>query len=191
VAAVSVPAFVGLAVVAPDFVSAVLGHRWHKAIPVLQLLCIAGLAQSLQSLNHSVLQALDRAGTLLVFMIFSATVTVACFALGLHWGVVGVAGGFAVARTTVLPIFTTVVCRASQTSASAFASYIRSPLEVSAAMGLLVYTLRLALVELGLPAGVRLAAVVVAGVVVYLGLLVWRAPALLAEVRALVPLPVR
>src|SRR5918911_2464889 len=75
VAAVSVPAFVGLAAVAPDFVPVVLRGRWHRAVPVLQLLCVAGLSQSLQSLNHSVLQALDRAGALLAFMIFSATIT--------------------------------------------------------------------------------------------------------------------
>ena len=187
VAAVSVPAFVGLAVVAPDFVSGVLGDRWHKAIPVLQLLCIAGLAQSLQSLNHSILQALDRAGVLLTFMIFSTTITVASFAIGLHWGVVGVAAGFAVARTIVLPVFTTIVCRAAQTSVLDFARYIAPVLEVSAAMGAVAYVMRLALVEGGLPAGARLAALVALGVVVYLSLLVWRQPGLVAEARALIP----
>jgi O-antigen/teichoic acid export membrane protein len=185
VAAVSVPAFVGLAVVAPDFVSAVLGDRWHRAIPVLQLLCIAGLSQSLQSLNHSVLQALDRAGALLAFMIFSTTITVSSFAIGLHWGVVGVAAGFAAARTTVLPVFTTIVCRAAQTRVLAFAASVRRVLEVSAVMGALAYALRLSLADAGVPAGLRLAAVVAAGAIVYVGLLLWREPALVAEARAL------
>jgi O-antigen/teichoic acid export membrane protein len=180
-----VPAFVGLAVVAPDFVSAVLGDRWHKAIPVLQLLCIAGLSQSLQSLNHSVLQALDRAGALLAFMIFSTTITVSAFAIGLHWGVVGVAAGFAAARTIVLPVFTTIVCHAAQTRALAFAASIRRVLEISAAMGALAYATRLSLVHAGVPAGLRLAVVVAAGAAVYVGLLVWREPALVAEARTL------
>ena len=185
VAAISVPAFVGLAVVAPDFVSAVLGDRWHKAIPVLQLLCIAGLSQSLQSLNHSVLQALDRAGALLGFMIFSATLTVSSFAIGLHWGVVGVAAGFAAARTTVLPIFTTIVCRAAQTRPLAFAGSVHRVLEVSAAMGVLAYVTRLALVHAGVSSGLRLAAVVATGGAVYLALLTWREPQLVAEARTL------
>jgi O-antigen/teichoic acid export membrane protein len=185
VAAVSVPAFVGLAVVAPDFVSAVLGDRWHKAIPVLQLLCVAGLSQSLQSLNHSALQALDRAGALLGFMIFSTTVTVSAFAIGLHWGVVGVAAGFAAARTGVLPVFTTIVCRAAQTRVREFAGSIRGVLEVSAAMGALALAARLALEQAGVPAGLRLALVVAAGAAAYLALLVWREPELVAEVRAL------
>ncbi len=182
IAAASVPAFVGLAVVAPDFVPVVLGGRWHKAIPVLQLLCIAGLSQSLQNLNHSMLQALDRAGSLLAFMIFSATITVAAFAIGLQWGVVGVAAGFAVARTSVLPIFTTIVCRAAQTTLRAFADSIRPILEVAAAMGALTYAVRLALVHAHIAAGARLAVVAVLGAALYVSLLAWREPALVAEV---------
>ena len=186
VAAISVPAFVGLAVVAPDFVPVVLGHKWHKAVPVLQLLCIAGLSQTLQTLNHSMLQALDRAGALLAFMIFSATLTVSAFAIGLHWGVVGVAAGFAAARTTVLPVFTTIVCRAADTRVSAFVGAVRPLLEVSAAMGALALGLRLALVDAGTSAGLRLAAVVAFGAVAYVALLVWRDRELVAEIRGLV-----
>jgi polysaccharide transporter, PST family len=186
VAAITVPAFVGLAVVAPDFVPVVLGHRWHKAIPVLQLLCIAGLAQSLQTLNHSMLQALDRAGALLAFMIFSATLTVSAFAIGLHWGVVGVAAGFAAARTTVLPVFTTIVARAAQTPVLAFVGAVRPVLEVSAAMGALTLALRLGLEGAGVSAGLRLAAAVVFGAPVYVALLAWREPRLVREVGTLI-----
>src|ERR671931_458116 len=171
---------------APDFVPVVLGHRWHKAIPVLQLLCIAGLAQTLQTLNHSMLQALDRAGALLAFMIFSATLTVSLFAIGLHWGVVGVAAGFAAARTTVLPVFTTIVCRAAETRVLAFVTAVRPVLEVSAAMGALTLALRLGLEDAGASAGLRLAAAVAFGAAVYVALLAWREPGLVREVWTLV-----
>jgi O-antigen/teichoic acid export membrane protein len=182
VAALTVPAFVGLAVVAPDFVTVVLGHRWHKTIPVLQLLCIAGLAQSLQTLNHSMLQALNRAGALLAFMIFSATLTVSAFAIGLHWGVVGVAAGFAAARTIVLPVFTTIVSRAAQTPVLGFVAAVRPALEVSAAMGALALALRLGLEEASVPAGLRLAAVIAFGAAIYPILLAWRRRVLVREI---------
>src|SRR5437016_3257249 len=129
---------------------------------------------------------LARAGVLLAFMIFSATITVSSFAIGLHWGVVGVAAGFAAARTAVLPVFTTIVCRAARIRVLAFVGSIRPVLEVSAAMGVLAYALRLGLHDAGLAAGFRLAAVVGAGAAVYVALLVWREPDLVAEVRTLV-----
>jgi O-antigen/teichoic acid export membrane protein len=182
VAAITVPAFVGLAIIAPDFVPVVLGPRWERAVPVLELLCIAGLSQSLVSLNHSLLQALDRAGTLLVFMIFSATITVGAFAVGLYWGVVGVAAGFAFARTFVLPVFMTICCRAAQVRKRAVVTNLLPLLEVAAAMGLLAYGARRALENVGVPAGYRLVAVVAIGAVSYVGLLVLRQPALVKEI---------
>jgi hypothetical protein len=119
-------------------------------------------------------------------MIFSATLTVSAFAIGLHWGVVGVAAGFAVARTTVLPVFTTIVSRAAETRVLAFVAAVRPVLEVSAAMGALALGLRLGLEDAGAPAGLRLVAVVLFGAVAYLGLLAWRRPELLREVWTLI-----
>jgi PST family polysaccharide transporter len=124
---------------------------------------------------------------LLGFMIFSATLTVSSFAIGLHWGVVGVAAGFAVARTTVFPVFTTIVCRAADTRVRAFASSIHRVLEVSLTMGALAYALRVSLEHVGVPAGPRLAVVVVTGAAVYVALLAWREPELVAEARTLGP----
>jgi O-antigen/teichoic acid export membrane protein len=92
IAAVNAAAFLGMVVVAPDFVPVVLGQKWHAAVPVLQLLSLAGVAQSVQTLNWSVLQAVGASGRLLRFMAFSTVITVGAFALGLRWGVVGVAG---------------------------------------------------------------------------------------------------
>jgi O-antigen/teichoic acid export membrane protein len=187
VAAISVPAFTGLAVVAPDFVPVVLGDRWHEVVPVLQLLCIAGVAQSLQSLNWSVLQAFGRVGSLLRFMLFSTSLTVGAFAIGVHWGVVGVAAGFAIARGAILPVFTVMTCRASRTPISAYLRSVRPILEVSLGMTAVVYAVRLVLSEGGVSAGPRLAILMLLGAASYLGALLWRDPGLLADARSLGP----
>jgi O-antigen/teichoic acid export membrane protein len=44
--ALAVPAFVGMLVVAPDFVRVVLGERWSEAVPVLQLSASQGSRNS-------------------------------------------------------------------------------------------------------------------------------------------------
>ena len=51
ISAVNVPAFLGMAVVAPDFVPVVLGQKWDPAVPVLQWLSLAGVGTTLQTLN--------------------------------------------------------------------------------------------------------------------------------------------
>ncbi|HEX6490688.1 MAG TPA: lipopolysaccharide biosynthesis protein [Gaiellaceae bacterium] len=186
-AAVSVPAFAGLFAVAPDFVTVVLGQRWHRAVPVLELLCVAGAAQSLQSMNWTVLQAAGRAGALLRFMIFSGVVTVGAFGAGVHWGIVGVAAGFAIARTLVLPVFTVIACRAADTTVLAFARSVHRVVELSLGMAAVVYGLRLALDSGGVDSGARLAILVFAGAALYLGGLRWLEPGLVTEARAFLP----
>jgi O-antigen/teichoic acid export membrane protein len=178
-----VPAFLGLAVVAPDFVPVVLGHRWHAAIPVLQLLSLSGIAQSFQAFNGNVYQARGRPGLFLRFMVFSTGVTFSAFVLGLQWGVSGVAASFAIARTIVLIPNTWLVCR---TTGLSLGRIVRSFIEVSwmaGVMGLVVYITRLSLVHVGVPASLRLVLLVMLGASVYLALVAKYAPDLVVEIR--------
>jgi O-antigen/teichoic acid export membrane protein len=165
---VLVPAFIGLAAVAPDFVPAVLGPHWHAAVPVLQLLSLGGAAQSLQAFNGQVYQALGLPGLYLRFLCFSTAVLVSGFGIGLVWGVAGVAGSYAVARTITL-----IVNSVQMSRLMGFDLWrmLRSYLEITGratAMGVAVFAGRLALRHLGVPLGPRLTVLVVGGTVVYL-----------------------
>jgi O-antigen/teichoic acid export membrane protein len=185
ITAINVPAFLGLAVIAPDFVPVVLGPRWDSAVPVLQWLCLAGAAHSFQTLDWSVIQAVGRPGRVLRFMTFSAVITVLAFVLGLQWGIVGVAAFFAMSRTISMVVFTWTTCR---TIAMPVMEFVRSTGWVAALslpMGVAVYLARVALVDAGVPAAARVAVLVLLGAGVYGGLVVWRAPELLAEFRGL------
>ena len=185
VAAVNVPAFLGMAVVAPDFVPVVLGNKWHAAVPVLQLLSLAGVAQSLQTLNWSTVQSTGRAGVMLRLRLFSTPLTLAAFSLGLYWGVVGVAGLFAVARFIILGVSTVVTCRALGASVLRFVRHITPVTVMAVVMAVAVYFARIALVDAHVGNPVRLLALVLLGMVIYLALVMWRTPDLIGEVRQL------
>lgn len=177
------PTFLGLAVVAPDLVPVVFGQRWHAAIPVLQLLSLGGIAQALQVFNGQVYQAQGRPGLFLRFMVFSTGVTFGGFVIGLHWGVVGVAASFAIARTVVLCANTTLMCR---TVGLRLGHTVFSYLEIVALatlMGAVVYVGRRELMHAGVSAGYRLPLLIVLGGLVYLGAVLWRSPDLIAELR--------
>ena len=101
VAAISVPALLGLILVAPKFVAVVLGDQWLEATTVIQILAGVGSLNSLQTLNSVILQARDRAGTRLCYMALFLVLHVSAFALGLQWGIVGVAACYAVSSAIV------------------------------------------------------------------------------------------
>jgi O-antigen/teichoic acid export membrane protein len=185
VAALTIPAFLGIAVIAPDFVPVVLGRRWHHVVPVLQLLSLTGVVMSIEQLNASVLQAMGRPGTLFKYMFSSTALIVAAFALGVHWGVVGVAALYLVAVAGLAPFYAWVTLRALGISVTQFARSLAGIVEASLAMALLVYGARLLLVHEGVPPGARVGLLIPLGAAAYLAYVAWRARDLLEEARSL------
>ena len=96
--AVVAPTLMTLIVVAPDFVQVLFGGQWAEAVTPLRLLCLGAIAVSLGALNWSVLQARGEGGALLRVTLLTSSVTWLAFAVGLAWGIVGVAAFYAAAR---------------------------------------------------------------------------------------------
>jgi O-antigen/teichoic acid export membrane protein len=184
-AAICAPAMLGLAIVAPDFVEVVLGAQWSEAVPVIQILCWVGLIQALQAWNGGILMGLGRSQIL-----FRATLAfffgyLASFVVGAQWGIVGVSVAYAVIATVLEAAYLWLTTNALGIS---FWRPLRALVGVAQAtvlMGAVVFALQLALVDNGLAPVLRLAIVVVVGVLTYIPLLVWRAPAVAASVKSL------
>jgi len=186
VAAVSFPALVGLAIVAPDFVDVVLGPKWSEATTVIQILAVVGMIQSVQTLSGEILLALGRANWLFRFTILWFFSTIAAFALGVQWGIVGVAACFAVVTALVEPVRTLLACRALGIGAFRFVRALREVVEAAAIMGVAVAITRVALLEAGVQSALRLGVCVMIGGLVYVAACRWRAPTVTDELRRLV-----
>ena len=187
VGSVTIPASIGLIVVAPDFVTAVLGERWRDATPVIQVLAGVGLIQSLQTLNGEILLALGRAGTLLHFTIvwFVASVGSIVIALGFGLGIVGVAAAYAVAAATVEPLNAYLTARALGIRITRFVRAFSGAAQAATVMGVLLLALRSLSVVEGLGPGVRLLLSIVVGAAVYVPLCLWRSREIREELAAI------
>jgi O-antigen/teichoic acid export membrane protein len=185
VAAVCAPAMVGMMILAPDFVPIVLGERWDRAIPVIQILAWVGLLQAVESLNGSLLVARDRSATLLRFSVGALGISLIGFGVGLNWGIVGVAAGYAIAATISWIALAWLTSRAIGSSLTDLWRSVAGVLQASLVLAAGVLLGRLALVAGGVPVGPRLAILVVLGAVLYTLCCLWRAPELVAEIREL------
>lgn len=184
-ASVSVPALAGLVVVAPDFVPLVLGDQWREAVPVVQILAWVGIVQALQSLSVDILMARDRTRTIFRFSLLLCSAHLIAFAVGLQWGVVGVAVAYAVSTTLIEPMQTVLAARSLGVSPLVFVRSLVGVFQAAIGMCLVVATLRSTLVEQGVGAAPRLVLCVAAGAVVYALLCALLEPALRREVRLL------
>ncbi|HEY7561808.1 MAG TPA: MOP flippase family protein [Gaiellaceae bacterium] len=186
VGSLTIPASLGVILVAPEFVTAVLGDRWSEAIPIIRLLGWVSLLQSLGTLDSAVLLARNRSGTLLRYAVVAFVASVAAFVVGLEWGVVGVAVGYALVSTFLEPYYAWLTARSLDVSVLVLLRALAGVAQASAAMACAVLAAKLFLLPADLASGWSLVVLILVGIAVYVPLCAWRAPEVVEEVRDVV-----
>ncbi|MGE5623132.1 MAG: lipopolysaccharide biosynthesis protein [Bacillota bacterium] len=90
------PALWGLAAVAPFVVTLFMGEHWQAAILPLQLVCLALPLRAISTLLTTAISAAGRADIDLRNTLTGAAVLPACFLIGIHFGVEGLASAWIV-----------------------------------------------------------------------------------------------
>lgn len=98
------PVFIGLAVLAPELVPAVFGEKWAPSIPVMQVLALIGILQSVLFFNGSVIKASGKPSWQLGIMLLNAACSVIGFLLAVRWGIVAVAASFVIVGYLLAPV---------------------------------------------------------------------------------------
>jgi O-antigen/teichoic acid export membrane protein len=181
---VSVPALVGLACVAPDFVAVVLGPKWAGVTTVIQLLAWVGIIASLQTLSAEVLLALGRAGTLFMLTLASFSVGTVAFVGGLHWGVNGAAAAVLLVTLLIEPLRTYATTRALGIHFLTFVRAFGGIAQSATLMAVSVIVAREVLLRTAVPVAARLTMLVTIGTIVYVGFSLWRVPEITLELAA-------
>jgi O-antigen/teichoic acid export membrane protein len=182
---VTVPAMLGLVVVAPDLVVAVFGERWRAAGPVMQILAGVALLQSLTAMHDGVLQALAETRLLVRFTTVLSALTIAGIAAGLPWGLRGVAWGYLIVSLILQPVYMWLTGRTVGVSPIRWLRSIAGTLQAGAAMLVVALVAQHLLVAADVATGLRLAVVIALGAVVYLPIGAWRVPEIKLEVAEL------
>jgi len=95
----------GIAVSASEPITRLfLGEQWTGVAPILRLLAVAGIFQTLAFVGYWVYVARGLTGDLFRYSLVSAAIKVACIVGGSFFGVVGIAAGYAIAPAISWPI---------------------------------------------------------------------------------------
>ena len=98
VALLSFPLMCGVFVAAPELVDVVFGPSWTLAAPLVQILSVVGMVQSLGTNTGSIYLAKGRTDLMFRWGVAATAVMTACIAWGVQWGVREVALGYAFAN---------------------------------------------------------------------------------------------
>jgi len=186
VAAISVPSLIGIAIIASDFVEVVLGPKWSEAAPVIQILAVVGILQSLHTLNAEVFLALGRTGTFLGYTVLWAAATLTAVLVGVQGDIVTVAACYAVATVLVEPVQAYLTTRVLGIPLRRYVHSLSGVAQASALMAIAVLGAREALQAADVPALARLVVLLLVGAVVYIGASWWRAPEVTREIAGVI-----
>jgi lipopolysaccharide exporter len=93
---IAFPMVFGVMATSDRLVAVLFGPDWTEAGQVLAILAPVGLVQVITMTIGPIYQAVGRAGTMLAWGVGSGLLTIAAFAIGLRWGIVGVAAAYLV-----------------------------------------------------------------------------------------------
>jgi len=91
------PGMLILSISAESFILLILGDQWGGSIPILQVLALVGMIQSISGLYSSVYLAKGATNLQLKLGLILKAQTIAWIIFGLQWGIVGVAKAYFVA----------------------------------------------------------------------------------------------
>ncbi|MEN8154149.1 MAG: MOP flippase family protein [Acidobacteriota bacterium] len=90
IAILTFPLIIGIITISDKLIPLLFGEKWIDIIPVLQILCIGGLAQSIGTTMGIIYTSQGRTDIMMKWGIFSGTVRVIAIIIGLRWGIIGV-----------------------------------------------------------------------------------------------------
>lgn len=168
IALVSVPMYLGLIGVADPFVRVVYGTEWLDAVPVIQILCIAGTKQPVGATCGWLYTSQGRTDLQFKWGIIKVAALVPCLLVGSLWGLNGVAWGFVVQQYAMWWWSITVPYRLVDLRFRDALAALGPPVAIGGVMLAAVFGTGIALAEQ--PPAVQLLVEVPVGVAVYAGL---------------------
>lgn len=165
------PLVFGLAIVAPEAVTVILGPKWSGAIMPIQWLAASMALRTLSFLVNQVLTSLRFTTFLMWISIVTFVVMPLSFVVGAHWGTTAVAAAWVImAPVTMLPpavkLFRTIGC-----TVRAYLTILSAPVAGSAVMLCAVFALKTWALPAAWPTAWRLTIEAATGGVVYAGIL--------------------
>jgi O-antigen/teichoic acid export membrane protein len=184
IASIAFPMLAGLAILAPEFTSVVLGSNWDGTENVMRVMAIAGMALALQRVNFSVLSARGYTGLIMWVAAGALVSTAVAILVAYPFGLVATVGALAVQTLALQAVIMTVTAGALE---ARFRDLARPLVSIAAATGVMAVAVAVvagALREAGVGSVWILLVGIGVGAAVFLPLLLRLEPELIAELRS-------
>ncbi|HJZ06162.1 MAG TPA: lipopolysaccharide biosynthesis protein [Patescibacteria group bacterium] len=164
---ISFPAFIGVAIVAPELIVTLFGPQWMLSIPVMRILAFIGILHSVFYFHKSLVIALGKPSWSLGMTFLNAVSNVIAFSITVQWGIVAVAAAYVIRGYLLSPLEIWVVRKLAQINIKTYFRQFIVPVVGSMAIAAVILGLKFILVGV-LGMHLQLAIYVLSGGIIYL-----------------------
>jgi PST family polysaccharide transporter len=133
------PAFIGVAVLAPELIKVLFGEKWSSSIPVIQILSVVGIMHAIGYPQSAVIVAMGKPSWQLQMNCLNAITNFVGFALAVRWGIVAVAAAYSIRACLFLPIGFWLIYKLIKIDLSVYFSKFIAPLLASLITAIVVW----------------------------------------------------
>lgn len=182
---VAFPAFLGMAILAPELVPFVFGENWLPSIPVMQILAIIGILHAIEYFNQSVILAMGKPDWRFKINAINAVGNVIGFIIVVQWGILAVAAAYVIRGYLFLPLPLWAIYKLIKIDFKAYGTQFIAPFISAIIMVGIIFTLKVYLGNiLSLPVLITLCTAT--GILTYSLMIRWFAPKLFQQVLTLI-----
>lgn len=185
VSLVGVPAFIGLAVISPEFVRVVFGEQWMPSSPVMQILSLNGVLVMMMSFSGPTIMAIGKPSWNLRLLTLNTIVKTGAFLAAVQYGIVGVAIALVASNYAVWPAYLGVLKKLLAIELRVLAKRLGATFVATGLMAGAILGVKY-LIEAQVNDQVMLTISVILGAIVYSGAIALIAPHLLKQVLSLI-----
>jgi O-antigen/teichoic acid export membrane protein len=160
IAVVSFPLMTWLLVTAPQVIRVVFGPKWVSAIVLVQILALTGLTQSIATNVGWIYLSQGRTDIMLKVGIFATIICLISFAVGLRWGVEGVAIAYTIASASLMYPVHAIPFRLIDLKKRYFLAQLRPIILATLTLGIIASLTSISLEKLGVTQDLTILAIV-------------------------------
>ncbi len=140
---ISFPAFVGVAVIAPELIIIIFGSQWMLSIPVMRILAFIGILHSIFYFHGSMITALGKPSWRLGMAFINVVANIIAFTIAVRWGIVAVAAAYVIRGYLLSPAEFWMVRKIAGVDVKTYFKQLLVPLVGSLTMAIVIFGLKL------------------------------------------------
>ena len=179
---VAFPAFSTVVVLAPELVKVLFGEEWLTSIPVMQVLALVGILQSVSYFNGTIMMAMGKPSWRLRINCLNAIVNVIGFLIAVRWGILAVAIAFVISGYLLSPLNLWAVHKLINIKISTYLKQYLAPLASSLIMAVAIVSTRFWLENIAVSLQIQLIICLLVAGLTYCSSIVILAPVLTKKV---------